>query len=48
MENVNISVAYAAPAYSSPYSLTARIYTEILGDYNANDNGSAHLNTADR
>lgn len=48
LENVNISVAYQAPAYSSPYSLTARIYKEILGDYNANENGSAHLNTADR
>lgn len=48
VENVNISVAYRAPHYSSPYSLTSRIYKEILGDYNANHDGSANLNTANR
>lgn len=48
LENVNISVSYLAPAYSSPLSLTSRIYKEIMGDYNANHDGSAHLNTADR
>lgn len=48
MENVNIAVSYLAPAYNNPLSLTAQIYKEILGDYNSNHDGIAHLNTASR
>ena len=48
LENVNISVAYRAPHYSSPYSLASKIWKEVLGDYNASHDGCAHLNTANR
>lgn len=48
MENVNIAVSYKAPSYSNPLSLTSQIFKEILGDYNSNHDGMAHLNTASR
>jgi predicted Zn-dependent peptidase len=48
VENVNIGVAYLAPEYNNPLSLTSMIWKEILGDYNANHDGTAHLNTANR
>ena len=48
MDNANIAISYITPEYSSPHSLTARIWKEILGDYNASQHGTAHLNTANR
>lgn len=48
LENVNIGVAYLAPAYNDPNHLTSQLFKEILGDYNSNHDGTAHLNSANR
>lgn len=48
IENVNIAVAYRAPAYTDPLSLASHLFREVMGDYNSNHDGMAHLNTANR
>lgn len=48
IENVNLGVAYIAPAYNHPLRIASELYTKILGDYNSNHDGMAHLNTANR
>lgn len=48
LDNLNIGVAYMAPSLSSPEFVLSLIWREILGDYNAAENGYAHLNTPNR
>lgn len=48
LDNLNIGVSYLAPALGSPEFVLSLIWREILGDYNAAENGFAHLNTPNR
>lgn len=48
LDNLNVGVSYIAPSLQSPYFIHSLIWREILGDYNASENGYAHLNTPNR
>lgn len=48
LDNLNIGVSYLAPSLASPEFIISLIWREILGDYNASENGYAHLNTPNR
>lgn len=48
MANLNVAVSYIAPNYADPAKFFMQFVQHMLGDYNANDNGHAHLNAANR
>lgn len=48
MANLNVAVSYLVPCYSHPEKFFIQYMQHMLGDYNANDNGHAHLNAASR
>jgi processing peptidase subunit beta len=48
MANVNVCVAYKAPPRGNPESYLMNFYASMLGSYNANEQGIAHLNSEDR
>lgn len=48
LDNLNVGISYIAPPLSSPLFIQSMIWREILGDYNASENGYAHLNTPNR
>ena len=48
MANVNVCVAYKAPARGDSESFLMNFYASMLGSYNANEQGLAHLNSEDR
>ena len=48
MVNVNVSVSYLAPGLNNPECIAMLLYEKILDEYNANENGMAHVNTPDR
>lgn len=48
MANLNVAVSYIVPHYSHPEKFVMQFVQHMLGDYNANDNGHAHLNAANR
>ena len=48
MENLNISVSYLAPGLQNKEYVKSLLWREIIGDYNASENGYAHLNTPNR
>lgn len=46
--NVNVGVAFEAPGYNNPEFVSFLLYEEITGNYNAHEDGMAHVNTGDR
>ena len=48
MANINVAVNYLAPSYSHPDKFFIQFIQHMLGDFNANENGHAHLNAANR
>lgn len=48
MANVNVCVAYKAPPRSHPESFLMNFFASMLGTYNANSQGLAHLNSEER
>ena len=48
MPNTNVGVGYVAPGYNNPEFITMQFYQEVIGNYNAHENGVSHINTADR
>jgi len=48
MANINVAVSYLAPHYAHPHKFFMQFIQHMVGDYNANDNGHAHLNAANR
>ena len=48
MANLNVAVAYKTEGYGSENHFFYQLIQEIVGDYNANENGIAHLNASDR
>jgi processing peptidase subunit beta len=48
MANLNVAVAYKTDGYGSENHFFYQLAQEIVGDYNSNENGTAHLNSADR
>jgi processing peptidase subunit beta len=48
MANLNVSVGYYTEGYGSENHFFYQLMQELVGDYNANDNGSAHVNSSDR
>ena len=48
MANLNVAVSYYVPSYSNSEKFVIQFIQHMLGDYNANSNGHAHLNAANR
>jgi processing peptidase subunit beta len=46
MANLNVGVAYLAPSYGHPEYFGFKFFEKIMGTFNANEDGFAHLNTA--
>lgn len=47
-DNLNTAVSFLVPGLNSTEHMSMRIYQEILGDYNANEDGMAHVNSPNR
>lgn len=48
MSNLSVGVSYIVPGYNHSEFSSMLFYEEILGNYNAHENGISHLNTGDR
>lgn len=48
MANLNVCVAYEVPSYGHSEFFLMQFFEKMLGDYNANENGIANLNSAER
>lgn len=48
MANLNVCVAFLAPQYNAGEAFAMRFFEAMTGDYNANENGLANLNSAER
>jgi len=46
MANLNVGIAYLAPSYGHPDYFGFKFFEKIMGNFNANEDGFAHLNTA--
>lgn len=44
MANVNTAVSYVGPGMEHPDTFKYKFFQEILGDFNARENGASHLN----
>ena len=47
-DNLNSSAGFIGPGLNDLDSLGMVLFKEILGDYNANQDGMAHVNSPDR
>ena len=45
MANLNVGVGHLVPAYGEPEYIVMNFFEKIVGSYNANNNGFAHLNS---
>ena len=48
MSNLNVAVSYLTEKYGNENHFFYQFYTELVGNYNANEEGVAHLNSSDR
>jgi len=48
MANINMAVSYVAPSYAHPEKFLMQYVQHLIGDYNAHENGHAHLNAGNR
>lgn len=48
MSNINMAISYLVPNYSHPEKFIIQYVQHLLGDYNAHENGHAHLNAGNR
>jgi processing peptidase subunit beta len=48
MANLNVGVSYQTKEYGSEDHFFYMYFQELIGDYNANEHGNAHVNSSDR
>lgn len=48
MANLNSAVFFRAPKWDDPDMFAMHMFANILGEYRADRNGHAHLNSAER
>lgn len=48
MANLNMSVLYLTPSYGSKYHFFYQFFQELVGQFNANEHGNAHVNAPNR
>lgn len=48
MANLNVAISYKAPAYGSSDDVFYRYFQKLVGNYDAHENGTSHLNSSDR
>ena len=48
MTNLNVGVSYLTKKYGNDNHFFYQFFTELVGNYNANEEGSAHVNSSDR
>lgn len=48
MANINVAVSYVVPSYANPEKFFMQFVQHMLGDFNANEHGHAHLNASNR
>lgn len=48
MANLNVGVGHLAPSFANSGRFYMKLFEKIVGNYNANENGFAHLNSANR
>lgn len=48
MSNVNVGVSFMAPGFNNSDHLSFKFFEEVVGDYNANHDGMANVNSPDR
>lgn len=46
MSNLNVGVGHVAPSYGEPGYIYMKFFEKIIGSFNSNKDGFAHLNTA--
>lgn len=48
MHNLNMGISFYAPGYNNPDFIALKFFEEVSGDYNANHDGMANVNSPER